>query len=110
MAVISLSVAAVPFDYAAATPESVAAEADRALAEAAAIVAGATQPGAERSVTATLLPLDHAGGVIGEAMGSAGFMAFVHADADVRAAATRPTSASSAGPSTCRSTRRSPPP
>ena len=81
------SVGGVPFDYAAATPESVAAEADRALAEAATIVAGATQPGAERSVTATLLPLDHARGVIGEAMGSAGFMAFVHADADVRAAA-----------------------
>ena len=76
-----------PFDYATATPESVTAEADRALAEASAIVAAATAPGAERSVAATLLPLDHAGGVIAEAMGTAGFMAYVHADADVRAAA-----------------------
>ena len=54
---------------------------------AAAIVAAATAAGRRRSVAATLLPLDHAGGVIAEAMGSAGFMAFVHPDADVRAAA-----------------------
>ena len=76
-----------PFDYATATPESVTAEADRALAEAAATVAAATAPGAARSVAATLLQIDHAGGVIGEALGSAGFMAYVHPDADVRAAA-----------------------
>ena len=40
------SVADVPFDYATATPESVAAEADRAIAEADAIVAAAVAPGA----------------------------------------------------------------
>jgi Zn-dependent oligopeptidase len=77
----------VPFDYATASPASVAAEADRALADAAAIVASATGDGAPRSVATTLLPLDHARGVVGEAMGSAGFMAYVHPDADVRAAA-----------------------
>lgn len=76
-----------PFDPATATPEAVSAETDRALAAADQIVAAATEPGAERSVAATLLPLDHARGVIAEALGSAGFMAYVHPDADVRAAA-----------------------
>ena len=103
------SVRAVPFDYATATPESVAAEADRALAEAATIVAGATQPGAERSVTATLLPLDHARG---HRRGD-GQRRFHGVRARRRGRARRRprgrTSASSAGPSTCRSTRRSPP-
>lgn len=75
-----------PFDHAAATPDAVSVETDRALAAANEIVAAATEPGAERSVAATLLPLDHARGVIAEAMGSAGFMAYVHPDADVRAA------------------------
>ena len=80
------SVGPVTFDHAHATPQSVEAETDRALAEADAIVAAATEPGAARSVAATLLPLDHARGVVGEAMGSAGFMAYVHPDPDVRAA------------------------
>lgn len=75
-----------PFDVANATPDAVAAEADRALAEADALVATATAPGAPRSVAATLLPLDHARGVIVEAMGSAGFMGYVHPDPEVRAA------------------------
>ncbi len=75
-----------PFDLANATTESVAAEAERAIDDANAIVAAAVGAGAPRSVEATLLPLDVAAGVISEAMGSAGFMAFVHTDADVRAA------------------------
>jgi oligopeptidase A len=73
-------------DYLHATSESVAAEAERAIGEADAIVAAAVAPGATRSAGGTLLPLDEARGVIAEAMGSAGFMAYVHPDADVRAA------------------------
>jgi Zn-dependent oligopeptidase len=76
----------VPFDLTNATADTVAAEAERAVAEADAIVAAAVAAGAPRSVEATLLPLDAAAGVISEAMGSAGFMAYVHPDADVRAA------------------------
>ena len=75
-----------PFDFATATPDAVAAEAERAIAEADGIVAAAVAAGAPRSVATTLLPLDAAAGVIAEAMGSAGFMAYVHPDADVRAA------------------------
>jgi Zn-dependent oligopeptidase len=77
----------VPFDFAAATPDAVTAATEQALEEAAAIVTAATAPGAPRSVAATLLPLDRARGVIAEAMGAGGFMAYVHPDADVRAAA-----------------------
>jgi oligopeptidase A len=80
------SVGTVPFDYAAVTPDIVAAEAEQAVAEADAIVAVAVAPGATRSVDVTLLALDAAHGVIAEAFGRAGFMAYVHADADVRAA------------------------
>jgi thimet oligopeptidase len=76
----------VPFDLTNATPDAVAAEAERAIAEADAIVAAAVADGTRRSVDATLLPLDAAAGVIGDALGSAGFMAYVHPDADVRAA------------------------
>ena len=75
-----------PFDLANATTESVAAEVERAISEADAIVAGAVAAGAPRSVESTLLPLDAAAGVISEAMGGAGFMAYVHSDAEVRAA------------------------
>jgi flavoprotein len=70
------------FDFATATPETVAAVTERAIAEADAIVAAAVASGAPRSVATTLLPLDAAGGVIAEAMGSAGFLAFVSTDAD----------------------------
>ncbi len=45
-----------PFDLANATAESVAAEADRAITEADAIVAAAVAAGAPRSIEATLLP------------------------------------------------------
>ncbi len=74
------------FDHANATPESVAAEVERAIGDADAIVASAIEAGTPRSVAVTLLPLDRARGVIADAMGSAGFMAYVHPDADVRAA------------------------
>jgi thimet oligopeptidase len=76
----------VPFDLTNATPDAVAAEAERAIADANAIVAGAVVARAPRSVGATLLPLDAAAGVISDALGSAGFMAYVHPDADVRVA------------------------
>jgi oligopeptidase A len=74
------------FDFATATAETVAAVTARAIAEADAIVAAAVAPGAPRTVATTLLPLDAAGGLIAEAMGSAGFLGFVSPDADVRAA------------------------
>jgi thimet oligopeptidase len=77
----------VPFDYATATPDAVRVATDEALATASRIVADATAPDAERSVAGTLLPLDHARGVIAEAMGGPGFLAYVHPDAAVRAAA-----------------------
>ena len=80
------SVAHVVFDLAAATPESIRAEVERAIATADAIVAAAVTPGSARSYAATLQPLDTARGVIADAMGSAAFMAYVHPDADVRAA------------------------
>jgi thimet oligopeptidase len=72
------------FDYAHATPDSVAAEAERAIGEADTIVAAAIA--APRSVAATLMPLDAARGEVVDAMGSAGFMAYVHTDVAVREA------------------------
>jgi thimet oligopeptidase len=72
------------FDYAHATPKSIAAEAERAIGEADAIVAAAVA--APRSMASTLLPLDAARGVIADALGNAGFMAYAHPDPAVREA------------------------
>ena len=74
------------FDYAGATVEAVEAETERAIAEAEALVATVRASVAAPSYAATLQPLDVARGVIADAIGTAGFMGYVHPDADVRAA------------------------
>ena len=74
------------FDYANATVEAVEAETERAIAEAEALVAGVRASVAAPTYAATLQPLDAARGVIADAIGTAGFMGYVHPDADVRAA------------------------
>ncbi len=89
------------FDYANATVEAVEAETERAIAEAEALVAGVRASVATPTYAATLQPLDAARGVIADAIGTAGFMGYVHPDADVRAAGHAARRDSRAGSSTC---------
>lgn len=72
------------YDYTAATPESVRAEADRALARADALVDRAVAATDSPTFEGTLRLLELAGAEISIGYGRSAFLAHVHPDADVR--------------------------
>ncbi len=75
------------YDYTAVTPDSVTEITEAAIAQADAAVDAVVLTEAPRTYTNTLAPLDRAGVTISDASGRGSFMAKVHSDADVRAAA-----------------------